>query len=129
VNAIVSLNETELDWAALAPLQHLREPVVDYRAPSLEQMARIEDFWIRHRGAGIVCVHCNAGMGRTGTVLCCLLLCEDSSLDARSAIARLRALRPGSVQTRQQEEFVNEWAASLVRRHKVVTAMTLDHPS
>jgi len=116
VSSIISLNETELDWAALAPIPHLREPVKDYGAPTLEQMTRIEEFWLRHRGSGVVCVHCNAGMGRTGTILCCLMLCEDLSLDASSALARLRSLRRGSVQTRKQEEFVREWAALLALR-------------
>jgi atypical dual specificity phosphatase len=110
VIAIVSLSETELEWAALAPLAHLRERVEDYRAPTIEQMLRIEAFWLLHRPTGIVCIHCNAGMGRTGTVLCCLLLCEDSSLDAAASLSRIRGLRSGSVQTTKQEDFVREWS-------------------
>ena len=115
VIALVSLNETELDWPALAPLAHLREPLRDYFPPTLDQMVRIAEFWRAHRASGLVCVHCNAGMGRTGTVLCCLALCEDPELDADAVLAKVRRQRRGSAHTTKQEDFVRAWASSSLR--------------
>jgi hypothetical protein len=47
-------------------------------------------------------VHCGGGLGRTGTVLACYLLEIDEGLGPEEAVRRVRALRPGSVQTPAQ---------------------------
>jgi atypical dual specificity phosphatase len=49
-------------------------------------------------------VHCGAGLGRTGTVVAAWLVRRGRS--AREAIAEVRRVRPGSVETREQEEAV-----------------------
>jgi atypical dual specificity phosphatase len=56
----------------------------------------------RSRREGVA-VHCRAGMGRTGTCLAAYLM-RYSGLPARQAIDAVRRARPGSVETRQQEE-------------------------
>jgi atypical dual specificity phosphatase len=55
-----------------------------------------------------VAVHCTAGKGRTGTVLAAYLV--TTGLSAHAAIDRVRHLRPGSVETPDQEEAVEEFA-------------------
>jgi atypical dual specificity phosphatase len=47
-------------------------------------------------------------MGRTGTLLACLLG-RQLGLDGPSAVAWVRQLRPGSVETVAQEEMVEHW--------------------
>lgn len=51
-------------------------------------------------------MHCAHGKGRTGTILACYLV-RKYSLSAEEAIQRLRALRPGSVETSGQEKIVS----------------------
>ena len=60
-------------------------------------------------GAGRpVAVSCYAGIGRTGTVLACCLVSRGAS--PADAVAEVRRLRPGSIQTPEQEAAVYEYA-------------------
>ena len=51
---------------------------------------------------GKVAVHCRAGNGRTGTVLAAFIM-KEKNLSSREAIAFVRKLRRGSVETQGQE--------------------------
>ena len=55
-----------------------------------------------------VAVHCTAGLGRTGVVLACYFTAK--GLTAQNAIARVRRMRPGSVETDEQAEAVEQFA-------------------
>lgn len=50
-------------------------------------------------------VHCALGFGRTGTMLACYLV-KERGLAAGDAIAEIRRLRPGSIETYEQEKAV-----------------------
>ena len=54
-----------------------------------------------------VVVACRGGLGRTGTVVGCLL--RDAGLAAEAAIALIRATRHGAIETAEQERFVASW--------------------
>lgn len=107
IDAIVSLSEFPLDKKLVEEfgfeVKHI--PVRDFEPPRLDQ---VEDFLkfskkIRADGKKLV-VHCDAGAGRTGTMLACYLVSR--GYDAAKAIEEVRKKRPGSIETQEQEEIV-----------------------
>jgi ADP-ribosyl-[dinitrogen reductase] hydrolase len=58
-----------------------------------------------------VLVHCRGGLGRAGTVAARLLV--ELGVPADEAIGRVRAARPGAIETRQQEEYVRNLSGRL----------------
>lgn len=88
------------------------EPVPDYRAPTQEQIDRMINFITSSLAAGRpVGVSCTAGLGRTGTILACYLV--TTGQDAGAAMNEVRARRPRSIETKEQERAVKEYAARM----------------
>ena len=56
------------------------------------------------RSGSNVLVHCRGGLGRAGTIAARLLV--ELGMDPATAIASVRAVRPGAIETRDQEKFV-----------------------
>jgi protein-tyrosine phosphatase len=89
-----------LDW------HHL--PIRDLCAPAEEAEAgwdALRDAVLDRleRGDRIV-VHCRGGLGRTGTIAASLLVAR--GLDPESAIALVRHVRPGAIETTDQERWI-----------------------
>ncbi|HKB37321.1 MAG TPA: dual specificity protein phosphatase family protein [Gemmataceae bacterium] len=111
IQVLVSLSEDapRRDWINDAGLMVFHVPIIDMEAPTQEQLERclsaIERAHAQNMG---VAVHCTAGLGRTGTVLAAWFVTQ--GLSAQSAIARVRRLRPGSVETEEQERAVEQFA-------------------
>lgn len=111
IDVVVSLTEDPpfrryIDDAGLM-LCHV--PIEDMVAPTLEDVYKCVSFITRSRQSGLgVLVHCTAGKGRTGTVLACYFVTQ--GLSALEAIRKIRKLRPGSVETKEQEEVVYHFA-------------------
>jgi cell division cycle 14/atypical dual specificity phosphatase len=110
--AVLTLTEDGLDPQVLksAGLDWLHLPIPESGAPSQDQMARAVRFLEQSNRAGkAVFAHCFAGYGRTGVVVAGLMIAGGE--DPRSAIARVRRLRPGAVESARQEKFLLGMAA------------------
>jgi atypical dual specificity phosphatase len=111
IQVVLSLSEDPLrrDWVNNAGLMAVHEPVIDMEAPTQEQLDRCIKVISRAIDSKMgVAVHCTAGLGRTGVVLACYLVSKGMSAD--NAIARIRRLRPGSIETQEQADAVVEFA-------------------
>lgn len=115
LQVLISLTEDPLrrDWANESGLLVFHEPLEDMEPPSQEQLDRcvsaIQKALVHDMP---VAVHCGAGLGRTGVVLAAYFVTK--GMTAANAIARVRRLRPHSIETDEQAEAV-EWFA---RRHR-----------
>ncbi len=111
VELLISLTEDppRRDWLNEAGLLLFHVPVPDMEAPTQEQLVRCVSAIIRanERKMGVG-VHCGAGLGRTGVVLACWFVSKGYS--AANAIARVRRLRPGSIETDEQAGAIHEFA-------------------
>ena len=88
-------------------------PIVDASIPDqgFEQELEIAGEEIRAllRGGRDVLVHCRGGLGRAGMIAARLLV--ELGMEPAEAIARVRAVRPGAIETPEQERFVRERVA------------------
>jgi atypical dual specificity phosphatase len=112
IGGVISLTARPLDAARLrqAGIDYLHLPVSDFTPPrpdQVEQMVAFVDDVADRRQAGTV-VHCAMGLGRTGTMLACYLVSQ--GYDPHEAVREVRRLRPGSIETAEQEALVHEWA-------------------
>lgn len=110
VQVVLTLTEHPLPraWVNDAGLMAVHIPVPDMEAPSERQLRTAVGTIERAKKSGLgVAVHCAAGKGRTGTVLAAYLVSQGMS--AGEAIRKVRELRPGSVETHEQEQAVREW--------------------
>ena len=111
IEILISLTEDppRRQWVNEAGLMLVHVPVIDMEAPTQDDLdkclAVIDRAHERKMGVG---VHCGAGLGRTGVILACWFVTKE--LNAKNAVARVRRLRPGSIETPEQEEAVSEFA-------------------
>jgi atypical dual specificity phosphatase len=111
IELLISLTEDRprRDWVNDAGLMVMHVPVEDMEPPTQDQLDRcVSAIDKAHEQKMGVAVHCGAGLGRTGVVLACYLVTK--GLSAQNAVARVRRLRPGSIETDEQAEAVVEFA-------------------
>ena len=96
-------------------LAGLHLPVIDFAAPTQTQLRRfLDNAVLRIEGGQAVAVHCTAGKGRTGTFMAAYLVHQ--GMEPAEAMAEVRRLRPGSIETDEQEAAVRELASSRRRQ-------------
>lgn len=119
--AVVSLIEKhEIELLGVADLEtavaargmewfHL--PIPDVRAPGEEFEQRWHQSGARLRSlltnGERIFIHCRGGLGRAGTVAARLLI-ELGITGADTAIAKVRQVRPGAIETKAQEDHLRE---------------------
>ena len=114
VKVLVNLTENPFDISKLHAydIQGAHYPIIDMSVPSLEEAESM----CRHISKLIdtdqpTVLHCKAGLGRTGTILACVLVYR--GMDPMLAIETVRIVKPGYIQTEEQLDFVSEFSAYL----------------
>ena len=111
IRAIVSLTTLSLEEVTLSQrdITYLHLPIQDMHPPSMEDVRHFMEFVLARESEGRpIAVHCGAGLGRTGTLLACYLVFNGTR--AEDSVQRLRELRPGSVETVEQEALVRAYS-------------------
>ena len=93
-------SERGIRWAH-APLVDFGVPDAAFERAWERLGAELRDLLDEARG---VALHCRAGLGRSGTVAARLLI--ELGLDPAEASARVRAARPGAIETAAQEHHL-----------------------
>ncbi len=94
-----------------AGFEFLCLPIDDGRPPTLTQAGDFLRFFGTCQSRGLpVAVFCEAGLGRTGTLIASLFIHQGETTDA--AISRVRDRQPAAIETRLQLDFLREFEAA-----------------
>lgn len=110
VGLIITLTETPLpdDFFKVSSIRRLHLSIEDFHTPTIEQVEEmVREIDAIHMLGKAAVIHCRAGIGRTGTMLASWFVIKHK-YGADKAITHIRKLRPGSIETPEQEQFVRE---------------------
>lgn len=119
VESIVSLTELPLHKTLIEEFgfEYKHIPIPDFSTPTLEQIEEFVTFVNNLLSSKKkIVVHCEAGIGRTGTMLACYLVSK--GYNAENAISEVRKRRPGSIETMEQEDTVVKYEEKLSRKRR-----------
>lgn len=99
-------NNEQLDSLRSFGVEVENFPIRDFTVPSFEMMNAI----VKTTKECRCLIHCTAGLGRTGTVIACLMVARENIVTPDGAIEQIRLVRPGSIETEKQEDFVADYS-------------------
>ena len=97
-----AVERAHMDWLH-APIPDVSVPDARFEAQWVEVGGGLRD---RLRAGFDVVVHCKGGLGRAGMIAARLMV--ELSMDPEEAIGRVRAARPGAIETAAQEAHVRQ---------------------
>ncbi len=107
---VISLTEYPVPrrWIDQHGLMNVHIPIPDMSVPNPEDIEKALGTIKKARESKMgVLVHCLAGKGRTGTMLALHLVSQ--GMNGSQAIERIRTLRPGSIETDEQQDLVLQY--------------------
>ncbi|HHT9109506.1 MAG TPA: dual specificity protein phosphatase 23 [Candidatus Wunengus sp. YC64] len=117
IEAIVSLTETPLHKTLIEEFgfEYKHIPIPDLASPTQEQIEEFVSF-VNNLATSKkkIVVHCDAGIGRTGTMLACYLVNKGCS--GNLAISEVRKRRPGSIETIEQEDTILKYEERILKK-------------
>ena len=116
IKALINLSQTPYRSTDDFGLKIHHIPIPDFSTPSLEQVEQIFNL-LQHylERKEPVLIHCFAGCGRTGTILALWLAKINHDKSPENIIRDLREIRPCSLETIDQQEFVIEYVYENLR--------------
>jgi phosphatidylinositol-3,4,5-trisphosphate 3-phosphatase/dual-specificity protein phosphatase PTEN len=98
-----------------------RFPFVDHNPPPLEMIlpfCQHVDGWLKANDKNVVAIHCKAGKGRTGVMVCCYLLYAGLVHSAAAGLQLFgdkRTFNSKGVTIPSQQRFIYYWEQMLLR--------------
>jgi protein-tyrosine phosphatase len=93
-------------------IEFVHSPIGDFRVPTPEQATMLSEMILKDVNEGrSILIHCMGGLGRSGTIAACSLV--HYGIKPYEAIALVRKIRPGTLETDEQVGFVMEYRASI----------------
>ncbi len=86
-------------------------PIQDFTAPTPADFKKFLDIVADSLRKGKALVHCQAGIGRTGTMAAAYWM--KKGLSANEAVKKIRNSRPGAIEIPEQEESLYDLEASM----------------
>jgi len=116
IEAIVSLTEIPLHKTLIEEFgfEYKHIPIPDLASPAQEQIEEFV-FFVNNLTTSKkkIVVHCDAGIGRTGTMLACYLVNKGCSANS---ISEVRKKRPGSIETIEQEDTILKYEERILKK-------------
>ncbi|CAF0855375.1 unnamed protein product [Rotaria sp. Silwood1] len=112
-----SYDPSEFMDAGIFVYNYAMEDYGTVRVETILDIMKVMSFAMKQ---GKIAVHCHAGLGRTGFVICSYLV-HEYRMSAHQSIHYIRAKRPGSVQMTKQIQVVEEYEQYLIPKRLVFT--------
>ncbi len=108
IKVILNLTGYADDAPLLSSFDVFHIPIANQRPPTLQVMHQaVSIIQGSLKNSQPIVVHCEAGLGRTGTIIAGYFITRGHT--AQEAIDTIRKLRPGSIETEEQEAIIYEY--------------------